>query len=180
MVKFDPFSARPIPDQPKYQRATAMPDSTTPSNDAPPRPKRSEKEWQDLVSQQIEEAMRAGAFDNLPGKGKPLDLGKNPNAPADMELANKILKDNDLSPGWIADRKEMLAKIDDLRRRLADAWDRRTPARWTADLARFQSEIDDLNPKIATVNLGMAISRLEIFRLSLDYELKRIGASRQG
>ena len=162
-----------------------MPDPTQPSN-ATPRPRRSEAEWQDLVSQQIEEAMRAGAFDNLPGKGKPQDLGKNPNAPSDMDMANRILKENDLSPGWIADRKEMLAKIDDLRHRLSTTWDRRranqdhrAPTLWADDLVRFQAEIDDLNRRIATINLGMAISRLEIFRLNLDHELKRIGASRQ-
>lgn len=163
-----------------------MTDKTTPPPGQSARSPRSEQAWQDLVSQQIEEAMRAGAFDNLPGKGKPLDFGKNPNAPTDMELANKILKDNDLSPGWIADRKEMLAKIDDLRQRLSATWERRNcaddsraPAFWTEDLVRFQTEIDDLNRKIATVNLGMAIPRLEIFRLNLDAELTRAGAARQ-
>ncbi|MBP7962667.1 MAG: DUF1992 domain-containing protein [Caldilineaceae bacterium] len=160
-----------------------MPDLTQPSK---PLPRRSEAEWQDLVSQQIEEAMRAGAFDNLPGRGKPQDFGKNPNAPSDMDMANRILKENDLSPGWIADRKEMLAKIDDLRHRLSTTWERRRTSQddraaafWLDDLARFQTEIDDLNRRIATVNLGMVIPRLEIFRLSLDNELKRIGASRQ-
>jgi len=131
--------------------------------------------------------MRAGAFDNLPGKGKPLDLGKNPNTPADMEMANKLLRDNDLSPGWIADRKAMLAKIDAFRARLAAEWEicrampgsPALPSRWADALARFQTEIDDLNRQITTVNLGMAIPRLEIFRLNLDNELKRIGASRQ-
>jgi DnaJ family protein C protein 28 len=162
----------------------ATPPTAQPGQSA--RPPRSEQAWQDLVSQQIEEAMRAGAFDNLPGKGKPQDLGTNPNAPSDMDMANRILKENDLSPGWIADRKEMLAKIDDLRQRLSTTWERRqsaddsrAPAFWADDLVRFQTEIDDLNRKIATVNLGMAISRLEIFRLNLDNELKRIGASRQ-
>ena len=167
-----------------------MTDMTTPPAAQPgqsAKSPRSEQAWQDLISQQIEEAMRAGAFDNLPGKGKPLNLGKNPNAPADMELANKILKDNDLSPGWIADRKEMLAKIDDLRQRLSATWERRrtaddsrAPTFWADDLVRFQTEIDELNRKITVVNLGMAIPRLEIFRLNLESELKRIGASRQG
>lgn len=168
---------QPIPPQ----RPSSQPSS--PQDSDSPRPHRSEQQWQDLISQQIEDAMRAGAFDNLPGKGKPLDLNKNPNTPPDMEIANKLLRDNDLSPGWIADRKEMLAKIETFRQRLAAEWElcnaETLPVRWADSLARFQTEIDTLNRQITTVNLGMAIPRLEIFRLILDSELKRIGASRQ-
>ena len=163
--------------------ATPTPPKPQDSHSSSPRPHRSEKEWQDLISQQIEEAMRAGAFDDLPGKGKPLDLGKNPNTPPDMEMANKLLRDNDLSPGWIADRKAMLAKIEAFRARLAGEWEichvQQLPMRWADALVRFQSEIDTLNRQITTVNLGMAIPRLELFRLNLDAELKRIDASRQ-
>ena len=29
-----------------------------------------------------------------------------------MRMANKLLKDNNLTPAWIGDRKELLAKIE--------------------------------------------------------------------
>lgn len=32
--------------------------------------------WKDMVEESIEEAIRSGVFDNLPGRGKPLKLIK--------------------------------------------------------------------------------------------------------
>ena len=67
--------------------------------------------WGDYVNQQIEEAMRAGQFDNLKGKGKPQDLRRNPFVPEDQELAFNLLSNNDLVPGWISDRTAILTAI---------------------------------------------------------------------
>ena len=40
----------------------------------------SPKNWESAVDQQIREAQELGKFDNLPGRGKPLDLKPNPYA----------------------------------------------------------------------------------------------------
>ncbi|MEZ4638343.1 MAG: DUF1992 domain-containing protein [Caldilineaceae bacterium] len=82
------------------------------------------EKWNDLISERIENAMKDGAFDNLPGKGKPLVWNDNPNEPADVRMANKILKNNDLTPSWIADRKAILADIEKLRADIMRAWQR--------------------------------------------------------
>ena len=36
------------------------------------------EEWGDIVTQRIEDAIRQGHFDNLAGKGKPLNLNRDP------------------------------------------------------------------------------------------------------
>ncbi|MCO6411867.1 MAG: DUF1992 domain-containing protein, partial [Thiogranum sp.] len=53
--------------------------------------------------------MRQGVFDNLPGKGKPLNLNEDPNEPPEMRMATKILKNNELPPPWLDARTANLA-----------------------------------------------------------------------
>ena len=89
-----------------------------------------------------------GRLISLPGKGEPLRLHEHPNEPADMRMANKLLRDNELTPGWIGDRKGLLAEIEALRAEMQRQWDL-TCARREAtgsdkeDLARsWQSQSD--------------------------------------
>lgn len=154
---------------------------------------RSELEWNDLISNRIEEAMRNGAFDNLRNKGKPLPDARNPYVPADRQMANDLLKNNGLAPQWITDRTSMLQAIELFRLRLQatalsylDEWTAATsPAarndlrdQWAIQLERWQDELHTLNQRINAINLQQPIARLEIFKLRLDDELKRINMSR--
>jgi hypothetical protein len=77
--------------------------------------------WADVMDEVIEEAMRSGAFDNLPGRGKPLKLNDNPHAPG-TDLAYQLLKDNDYTLPWISERKEVIAAIDSLRDDISQVW----------------------------------------------------------
>jgi DnaJ family protein C protein 28 len=67
---------------------------------------------QDLVEEQIRKAKERGEFDNLEGKGKPIDLSENPFEPVELRMAFKILKDNDCAPFWIELGKEIDAQIE--------------------------------------------------------------------
>src|SRR4051812_31573940 len=72
-----------------------------------------------LAERRIEEAMREGKFDNLPGAGQPLELEP---MPADenarlMWWAIRILKQNDIVPDEVQWRKaldQLREKIDRL------------------------------------------------------------------
>lgn len=154
---------------------------------------RSELEWNDLISNRIEEAMRNGAFDNLRNKGKPLPNWRNPYVPADQQMANDLLKNNGLAPQWIGDRSAMLQAIELFRVKLAaialayqGEWrEATTPAlrndlrdRWAAQIMRWQDEVNTFNQRINVINLQQPIVRLEIYKLRLDDELKRVGMSR--
>ena len=148
-------------------------------------------EWQDLITEQLDEAAARGAFDNLPGKGQPLRLNEHPNEPSDMRMANKLLKDNDLTPSWIGDRKALLAEIETLRAAMRRQWDlagarikdaggdRETlKDSWHRALIRWEEQIADLNRRIVSLNITLPIWRMELHRLRLDEELNRIGATR--
>jgi Domain of unknown function (DUF1992) len=69
-----------------------------------------------LADRKIEEAMRAGKFDNLPGAGKPLDLEP---MPADenarlMWWSLRLLKQNDFTPDEVRWRKQIDKFKDEL------------------------------------------------------------------
>jgi hypothetical protein len=51
-------------------------------------------EW--IAERKIAEAVSQGELDNLPGAGRPLDLGDDALVPEDMRMANRILKNADI------------------------------------------------------------------------------------
>jgi DnaJ homolog subfamily C member 28 len=145
---------------------------------------------QDLIEELIQEGMDNGLFDNLRGKGKPLNLNKNVYA-ADLELAHELLKENDLPPVWILQRNEILAKVAKLREEIGRQWawherefnvataeKSRLTIRWDDYCLKWNSEIAELNKAIDAFNLKRPFDNIEIFKLNLESELKRAGALR--
>lgn len=66
-----------------------------------------------IIEERIREAQKQGEFDNLPGKGRPFDFSKEPDLPADMRLAYKILKNADCLPPEIELKKD-IQRMEDL------------------------------------------------------------------
>jgi hypothetical protein len=60
-----------------------------------------------IAEERIREAIEHGEFDDLPGKGKPLNLEDDSHLPADLRLAYKILKNADCLPPELELRKEI-------------------------------------------------------------------------
>ncbi len=146
--------------------------------DCPDRP-RDEQEWHDLVEQRIQEAMAAGAFDDLPGKGRPLNLTRNPYLDSSLELAFGLLKNSGYVPEWIARDKEIRTELEVARARLRAAWAQRqaNPANeglWQAAVARFEEALVQLNRKIDDFNLIVPVVECQRLRLRLEDELRRL------
>ena len=68
-----------------------------------------------VVEERISEAIRQGAFDGLPGAGKPLALDDDRMVPEDLRMAYRILKNAGFVPPELETRKETV----DLRRLIA-------------------------------------------------------------
>jgi len=51
-----------------------------------------------LAEERIRDAIQRGEFDNLPGRGKPLNLEDDRHIPDDLRLAYKVLKNADCLP----------------------------------------------------------------------------------
>ena len=60
-----------------------------------------------VAEERIREAIERGEFDDLPGKGKPLNLEDDSHLPPDLRLAYKILKNADCLPPELELRKEI-------------------------------------------------------------------------
>jgi hypothetical protein len=65
-----------------------------------------------LAENRIKEAIEAGEFDNLRGKGQPLDLNDDSHIPPELRMAYKILKNADCLPPELTLRQEVVQLQD--------------------------------------------------------------------
>ncbi len=66
-----------------------------------------------IAERRIQEAIECGEFDDLPGKGKPLDLGEDDRTvPAELRMAYRMLKNAGLLPPEVELHKEILRLTD--------------------------------------------------------------------
>jgi len=99
--------------------------------------------WNLVAERKIREAMDEGAFDNLEGRGKPLDLSVDPFEDPSERMANHILKNNGFAPDWIIEARE----IEEESRRLA-----------VCDPAERLARASALNRRIALFNLKVPLT----------------------
>jgi DnaJ family protein C protein 28 len=147
------------------------------------------------LDQEIREAQERGQFDNLPGKGKPLDLTPNPYA-QEQELAFKILKDAGYAPEWIELDKAIRKSLERARATLlrqwrwredrlyellgkADSWSEvercRTLAGWQGAVAAFEVDLKAINQAIAELNLKAPSACFQRSKADVARELARLG-----
>jgi len=64
--------------------------------------------WIEIIAdRKIRDAQEEGAFDDLPGKGKPLKLEFDPRIPPELRAAYRLMKEAQLLPDWIQLDKEV-------------------------------------------------------------------------
>jgi hypothetical protein len=91
-----------------------------------------------IAEERIREAMRAGAFDNLPGAGKPLALDDDRLVPEDLRIAYRILRNAGCIPPELQARMEAAG----LRRLAAAATDDAMRRRALARLALIEAQLE--------------------------------------
>ena len=68
---------------------------------------------------QLDEAAASGLFERTSGRGQPLTLTPDdPNVPADLRLAFRVMRNANVSPPWIALAAEVEQALNELRRQL--------------------------------------------------------------
>jgi DnaJ family protein C protein 28 len=127
--------------------------------------KRERKDWESWIDEQIREAQEKGQFDNLPGKGKPLDLAPNPYA-GDREMAFKILREAGYAPEWIELDKAIRLRLERARTALGRTW------QWYRDLDR---ELGIVAPDGTLTAAALASPELNAKRLTAERE-RRLAA----
>ncbi len=84
--------------------------------------------FQRLAEQRILEAQRNGEFDNLPGKGKPLELEDLSWVPEDLRIGYKVLKNACILPPE-AELLKDIHTLEDLLKHVEDDGERRALAK---------------------------------------------------
>ena len=65
-----------------------------------------------LAEQRIQEALESGAFDDLPGKGQPLNIDDDSDVPEHLRMGYRVLKNAGFLPPELQQRKEALTLCD--------------------------------------------------------------------
>ena len=68
--------------------------------------------FEQLIEARIKKAQDRGAFEDLPGSGKPLDLEDDRHIPEDLRMAHKILKNAGCTPPEVQLRKDIRTTED--------------------------------------------------------------------
>ena len=103
-----------------------------------------------LIEEKIREAMEKGEYDDLPGKGKPLDLDAYFATPDDVRLAFSVLK----SAGCLPVEVELQQEIESLKARLGVCDDER-------ERQSLRKEIDGKTLKLNLLMDGARRARRE-------------------
>jgi hypothetical protein len=113
--------------------------------------------WRTIADRKIEEAAAEGAFDNLRGHGKPLDLSDRPFEDPTMRIAHELLRNNGVSLPWIEERNALQNHISPLQRQIER--EKRTRGRAGKLLC---GRIAEINRQIAIYNLKSPSTRFHL------------------
>lgn len=94
--------------------------------------------WDAIIEARIAQAQAAGAFDDLPGTGKPLQLDDDRLVPEDVRAAYRILKNAGYVPAELLEHNEAA----DVRRLVAATVETPERKRLLAKLALLQERIE--------------------------------------
>ncbi|MFH1135585.1 MAG: DnaJ family domain-containing protein [Pseudomonadota bacterium] len=96
-----------------------------------------------IAEQKIREAQERGEFDNLPGRGEPLDLPDLTGVPDELRMAYTILKNAGCAPPELQLKKEII-QIEDL---LSSLQDEKEKYRQIKKLNFLVTKLNHLRPR---------------------------------
>ncbi|KAI3433968.1 DUF1992 domain-containing protein [Psidium guajava] len=137
---------------------------------------RSKTDIVNIVEQRIWHSMEEGHFENLPGKGKPLDLSVNPHADPAEDTLYRILNKNGCAPEWVELNKEIRNAMSEWRIALKKAWMSRSngsQSEWDERSEALKVQMRGINDKVFRYNLIVPSGR-QMFGMKWEKELDRL------
>ncbi len=138
------------------------------------------------IEEILRRAMEEGKFDDLPGRGKPLNLDENPLTDPEWRAAHRILKSSGYSLPWIETRREIDAAFEAALALLRRAWAWRqenqvshgnvdwVEAEWERAQAAFREEAAALNRRIRDYNLEVPATGFQRSLVDAEREIDRV------
>ena len=138
--------------------------------------------WESLIDKKIREGIEQGEFDNLPGRGEPVDLTENPFEDPDLRTAYRLLRNAGFAPAWIEERKDIEARIDAARTNLQrarrlfgdDNANASAIANWQRAVNEFREIAEELNRRIRRYNLKVPAGGFQTGLVNIENEVSRI------
>jgi DnaJ family protein C protein 28 len=110
-----------------------------------------------LTEKKLREAIENGEFDNLPGKGEPVDLQENPFEDPDLRVVHRLLRNAGFAPAWIEERKDIDVELERAQTKLLRAWElfgeRKSESEWERNVKEFREKVAELNQRVRIYNL---------------------------
>ncbi|KVI07966.1 dnaJ homolog subfamily C member 28-like isoform X2 [Cynara cardunculus var. scolymus] len=143
---------------------------------------RSETDIMNVVERRIWRSMEEGHFENLPGKGKPLNLNSNPHADPAEDTLYRILSKNKCAPEWVELNKEIRTNVAEWRSTLKKAWARKESgdmSKWFEYSDSLKLQLHSINDKVFRYNLIVPFGR-QMLGLKWEKELARLNEVQPG
>jgi hypothetical protein len=119
--------------------------------------------WFEIISERkIRDAQEEGAFDNLPGKGKPLNLDVDLRVPPELRTVYRLMREANVLPDWIQLDKEV--------RQRRERWQARMET-FAVSLAAAHAELGPKPPRTACERLD---GRRDAFLEQAAKELREV------
>ena len=113
-----------------------------------------------MAEKMLREAIENGEFDDLPGKGQPIDLRENPFEDPELRTVHRLLRNAGFAPAWIEERKDIDAELAAAQTKLTRAWALFGPgkkaaseAEWERSVKNFRELVVELQQRIRIYNL---------------------------
>src|SRR5882672_3067736 len=137
-----------------------------------------------LAEKMLREAIENGEFDDLPGKGEPIDLKENPFEDPDLRVVHRMLRNAGFAPSWIEERKDIDAEFETARNQLARALtirqnaretehERGAQARWEKAVTSFRTQAAEFKRRIAAWNLKIPAAGFQRRLIDIEEEVSR-------
>jgi len=140
----------------------------------------------------IRQAIEAGKFDNLPGKGKPIQwerintIRENPLADPEWQLAYTMLRSSGYTLPWIEVRQEIETDLGAARAALGRSWAWRQDAlaagqalaaiepEWQRAVALYRQRAEALNRRIQAYNIQAPLAQFQKTLINIEQDIEAV------
>jgi DnaJ family protein C protein 28 len=131
------------------------------------------------IDEIIRQAMQEGKFDDLPGKGKPLNLELHPHQDPEWRVAHHLLKSAGFSLPWIEHLGEINDGLEQAQQSLSRSWiwqqrEKSNQADWQLAINLFKERVQVINDQIRVYNLEVPNPRFQVQLIDPELEVERI------
>lgn len=137
------------------------------------------------IEEIIRRALEEGQFDDLPGKGQPLQLDQNPHQDPEWRAAQTMLKSGGFSLPWIESLREIEAELQEARTSLVRSWrwyqaevdagsdSSNLNSEWERAVEVFREKITAINKEIRAYNLQVPNDRFQLQPIKVEREIEQ-------